>query len=142
VAGASVGDGSGGLAVGRRTQAQTPKSLDDLLRLVLLAADILVVFVALGCASGRIGVNQLAGIRTRNVMASDEAWRVGHKAAIPATLIGSGVAAGLISISFFPFDRDVQGGLILAGAGVWLICLVIGAVFANRAAVKVLALGQ
>jgi hypothetical protein len=43
---------------------------------------------------------------------------------------------------FFPFDRDTQGGLILAGAGVWLICLVIGAVFANRAAVKVLALGQ
>lgn len=106
---------------------------------VCLAADILVVVVVFGCASGRIGVNQMAGIRTRNVMASDEAWRVGHKAAIPATLIGSGVAAGLVAMSFFPFDRDTQGGLILAGAVVLVIGLATGAVFANRAAVKVLA---
>ena len=88
---------------------------------VILAAEILVVVVVFGCASGRIGVNQIAGIRIRNVMASDDAWRVGHKAAIPATLIGSGVAAGLVVVSLFPFDRDIQGGLILAGAVVWLI---------------------
>ena len=106
--------------------------------IVILAADIFVVVVVLGCASGRIGVNQMAGIRIRNVMASDEAWRVGHKAAIPATLIGSGVAAGLVVVSLFPFDRDTQGGLILAAAIFWMICLTVGAVFANRAAVELL----
>ena len=55
--------------------------------IVLLVVDLLVSGVIVACARGRIRVNSLAGIRLPRVMASESAWRAGHAAALPATLI-------------------------------------------------------
>ncbi len=51
---------------------------------------ILVMWLTWRAANGQLGRNDLAGIRTRVTMSSDEAWRTGHRAALPPALI-SGV---------------------------------------------------
>lgn len=54
---------------------------------------ILVMWSTRRAATGQLGRNDLAGIRTRVTMSSDEAWRTGHRAALQPTLI-----SGLITI--------------------------------------------
>lgn len=92
------------------------------------------------CAAGRIPVNQLAGIRIASVMASPDAWRAGHKAALPATWIGAIAAFVLAAVSFSPaLPEGAQSAFVVAAAIVLVAALVIGSVFANRAALTALA---
>lgn len=51
---------------------------------------VLVMWLTWRAATGQLGRNDLAGVRTRVTMSSDDAWRTGHRAALPPTLI-SGV---------------------------------------------------
>ncbi|MGY2900276.1 hypothetical protein ACVKXF_002931 [Curtobacterium sp. PvP017] len=51
---------------------------------------VLVMWLTWRAATGQLGRNYLAGVRTRATMSSDDAWRTGHRAALPPTLI-SGV---------------------------------------------------
>ncbi|WP_186315317.1 SdpI family protein [Curtobacterium sp. BH-2-1-1] len=53
---------------------------------------VLVMWLTWRAANGQLGRNDLAGIRTRVTMSSDEAWRTGHRAALPPTLISSVIA--------------------------------------------------
>lgn len=109
---------------------------------VLLAANIVIAVISVLCASGHIPVNPMVGIRTRTVKASEAAWTAGHRAALPATVIGAGVAAALAVASLFPLGAETQSALLLAAAIVTVVALLVGAVFANRAATAVLEQGD
>lgn len=50
---------------------------------------VLVIWLTWRAATGELGRNDLAGVRTRVTMSSDDAWRTGHRAALPPTLISS-----------------------------------------------------
>jgi hypothetical protein len=92
------------------------------------------------CAAGRIPVNHLVGIRIASVMSSPEAWRAGHKAAIPATWVGAVVTIVFAAISFSPtLSESAQSAFVVAAAILLLTALVVGSVFANRAALTALA---
>lgn len=50
-------------------------------------------------ADGRLGLNDLAGIRTRATKSSDAAWRVGHAAALPVLAPAVPVAAVVVVLA-------------------------------------------
>lgn len=106
---------------------------------ILLAVTVLVAGSTYGCATGRIGVNPLVGIRIGYVRASDKAWRVGHRAALPLVLVGAVLSAGLALASLFPVSETARNVLILASACVLVLFAVIASVPANRAAMLVVA---
>lgn len=73
---------------------------------VLWALGLMVWRLTAAAAQGRLRMNVLAGIRTGDTMRSEQAWRLGHEAALPGVrrlAIGCGVvgaalvAAGLTS---------------------------------------------
>ena len=113
----------------------------------MIVASIVITLVAIAaplvmhaCAAGRIPVNQLAGIRIPSVMSSAAAWRTGHRAALPATWIGAIAAFVLAAISFSPaLPESAQSGFVIAAAIVLVGAVVVGGVFANRAALTELA---
>lgn len=84
----------------------------------------LAVLVTVLPAWGKIPRNRLVGVRSRALLASDENWRRGHRAAvIPMTLMsGLAIIAGLIAIAFGfvnePFAVVALALVLLAGA-VW-----------------------
>ncbi|HUG51296.1 MAG TPA: SdpI family protein [Terrimesophilobacter sp.] len=93
------------------------------------------------CAKGRIRVNPVAGIRIRNVMASEAAWRAGHKAAVVPSLTGAGLAVVLSLVSLYPaLSPATQSAIVFAAAVVLVVALTIGAFLANRAALEEIAL--
>lgn len=108
---------------------------------IMLAACGVVYGTTLAAARGRLGVNHLAGIRLQHVMASPEAWRAGHRAALVPMTVTCALTAGA---AFVPV---VAGGLTEGAEGAWVIgsavVLLIGALasagVANRAATDVLA---
>jgi protein-S-isoprenylcysteine O-methyltransferase Ste14 len=87
------------------------------------------------CAAGRIPINQLVGIRIGSVMSSPEAWRAGHRTSLPSIWIGALVTIVLAAVSFSPaLPESTQSALVVAAAIVLVAALVVGSVFANRAA--------
>ncbi|MEO7124430.1 MAG: SdpI family protein [Lacisediminihabitans sp.] len=108
----------------------------------MLVATIVIIVVALAaplvmhaCAAGRIPVNHLVGIRIASVMESAQAWRAGHKAAIPVTWIGAIVAVVIAGISLTPVvPPAAESGVLIAAAIVFLVAIVLAGVVANRAA--------
>lgn len=106
---------------------------------ILLAVTVLVAGTTYGCATGRIGVNPLVGIRIGYVRASDHAWRVGHRAALPLVLVGTALSAGLAVASLFPVGETTRNMLILVSTCVLLLFVIIASVPANRAAMLVVA---
>lgn len=116
--------------------------------MIVASVVILLVSVALplmihACATGRIPVNHLAGIRIASVMASENAWRAGHKAAIPTTWIGAAVAVVLAGTSLIPWLPDeAKSGLTIGAAIVLVAAVIVAGVFANRAALLVVGADQ
>ncbi|OLT54478.1 SdpI family protein [Cellulosimicrobium sp. CUA-896] len=109
--------------------------LADLVLLpVLLAAGLVLVWCARAAADGRLGRNQVAGIRTAATLASDEAWRAAHRRARPLS-----EGAGWVLAAAGPVLLLVPGdslSAVVAGAAA-LIALgltVAGAVVGSRAA--------
>lgn len=79
-----------------------------------LLAAVVLVWTTTAAAAGRIRVNALVGIRTASTMASERAWRAGHRAALPLVRV---LAAG------FVLGAVVGAVLGLAGVvevGVWV----------------------
>lgn len=113
----------------------------------MIAASIAIALVAAAapllihaCATGRIPVNLFAGIRIRSVMSSAPAWRAGHRAALPATWIGAIPSFALAAVSFSPaLPKGAQSGFVTAAVIVLVAAVVVGGVFANRAALNELA---
>jgi uncharacterized membrane protein len=107
--------------------------------IVLMLSGILVAAVSEAAARGRLGINHVAGIRTRAVMMSEEAWTAGHRAArLPMGLAGLVMfLTGAALLALRP-DPETTGPVVLAAAVAALVLALIGAVMANRAANGVL----
>ena len=100
---------------------------------------ILVAAVSEAAARGRLGINSVAGIRTRALMMSDEAWTAGHKAArIPIGLAGLVVFVAGAATLLLRLDEDTTRTLVLAAASAALLLVLIGAAVATPAANRAL----
>lgn len=104
---------------------------------VMLAAGVLLVWMARAAASGRLRRNQLAGIRTRSTMASDEAWRAAHvRARRPTTLAGV-VSMASAALALLPVGMPVVAAGALSGCLAMLGLVLYGAIVGGRAATRV-----
>lgn len=65
------------------------------------------------CASGAIKANPVVGIKWGTLQESEDAWQRGHKAAIPATFVGS-ILSILAGVVFFFIPNSGALGPILA----------------------------
>ena len=107
--------------------------------IILLAVNVIMAGTTYGCATGRIGVNSLVGLRFRYVRESDAAWQGGHQAALPTILTGTALSAGIAIASLFPVGVAAENALTLVSVCVLFLFLIIGSVRANRAAMLVVA---
>ncbi|PPI25187.1 hypothetical protein C5D34_11970 [Rathayibacter sp. AY1B1] len=137
----------GALFLGAKIGATTDGANDDIqpcmyvwcmvfgvLVLVFAAA---AVVAAVECAArGRLGPNNLVGIRAASVMASDEAWQRGHQAARPCVWIGALLAVTGGSLSLV-VDPTHSNAFVLAGLSAFLIFVLLGSAIAVRAARQV-----
>ena len=89
----------------------------SLIPMVLAIAFMIVVPM---CANGTIKANPVVGIKWESLQASEDAWQRGHKAAIPATFVGSILAliVGLVLL-FVPSSGAI--GFIAS-----FVCLLAG----------------
>ncbi|ANP74670.1 SdpI family protein [Cryobacterium arcticum] len=107
--------------------------------IVLMFSGILVVVISERAASGRLGINSLAGIRTSALMASEAAWTAGHRAArIPLGLAGVVLfLAGGVALAF-RLGEPATGAIVLSAAVASVVLIVIAAVVATPAANRAL----
>ncbi|MGW6266069.1 SdpI family protein [Cellulosimicrobium funkei] len=110
-----------------------PDTVADLVLLLVLAgAGLLLVWCARATASGRIGRNQVAGIRTATTLASDDAWRTAHRAARPLSEAAGWVLVAAAAVLLLVDDA---AGLVvvLVATGLALALTVGGLVVGTRA---------
>ncbi len=104
---------------------------------VILLVSVAFPLVIHACATGRIKVNPLAGIRIASVMASEDAWRAGHRAALPSIWVGAPIAVLFAALSIIPsLSEGTRSTLLLVAAGMLIVTVIVGGVFANRAALR------
>jgi uncharacterized membrane protein len=101
---------------------------------VMAGSGVLVVWMARATASGRLGRNQIAGIRLPSTLASDAAWLAAHRRAERPT-----VWAGLIAIAsavpaVLPVPLEVLLVSVLVGCVAMLAFVLYGAAAGGRAA--------
>ena len=92
----------------------------------MVAGGAVVFWVGLRQRRGALARNHSAGLRTREALASDEAWKAAHDAVgVPVMVAGGvGIATGL---GVFVVD-DVGTALVLLGIGTLVVlALVVGA---------------
>ncbi|TFD93491.1 SdpI family protein [Cryobacterium lactosi] len=107
--------------------------------IIFVLGGILVVAVNEAAARGRLGVNSVAGIRTRAVMMSEAAWTAGHRAArIPMGLAGLVMVLTGAAILLLRLDGDTIGPLVLASAAAAVLLVLVGATMATPAANRAL----
>jgi hypothetical protein len=105
--------------------------------LVPAVVEVLAGFVIVGLAvrmrQGRVKRGSAAGVRTPSTTRSDAAFEAANKAAAPLTgaggavLVGCGVLAAVLPGHLF-------GAFVFGGAGVFLLCCLLGAATGVRAA--------
>ncbi|MFC8303180.1 SdpI family protein [Specibacter sp. NPDC057265] len=108
--------------------------------LVLLAACSLGIAAANhACATGRIKVNALVGIRTAQTMVSERTWQAGHRAAVQPLWV-SGIAAAAISLAGLLFldEPNTQVVMSLLACALLLVAVLYGTKVANTAALEAL----
>lgn len=88
-----------------------------LIAVVMLAAAIVVAVVTVRTADGRIGRNQIAGVRTTATLASDEAWHAAHRAARRPTLLGCAFS-GVFALALVGCGDHAAAFLVLLAASV------------------------
>ncbi len=77
---------------------------------------VLLTWLTWRAASGSLARNGVAGVRTRVTMASDAAWRIGHRAALRPTIItGSLTVAWCVVAITVPSLRSPTSVLVAAG---------------------------
>ncbi|MFC8680179.1 SdpI family protein [Microbacterium ureisolvens] len=104
---------------------------------VMVGAGLLMLWLARAAASGRLGRNQLAGVRLPSTLASDKAWLAGHRAARRPTEIAGWCALASAAPALTPLPLPVVVGVVLLGALAMIAFTLWGAVLANRAALAV-----
>ncbi|WP_435737828.1 SdpI family protein [Cellulosimicrobium sp. PMB13] len=107
--------------------------LDVVLLLVLAGAGILLVWCARATASGRVGRNQVAGIRTATTLASDEAWQTAHRAARPLSEAAGWVLVAAAPVLFLVDGDEIELAVTLVATTVTLGLTIAGAVVGTRA---------
>jgi uncharacterized membrane protein len=103
--------------------------------IVLDAATLLVVVLTWLAARGTLPLNPVAGIRMASTMRSPEAWRTGHRAALPSVAI-TGLVVIVASVFAFVDPDDVDRAVVitLSCAGVLVAGMIVACVVASRAA--------
>lgn len=81
--------------------------------MVLAVLIVVITVLMVLCAVGKVQRNPLVGIRVPAFFASDEAWMVGHRAAILPLVITSLLSLGvIILVAASPVVGDIPGTLI------------------------------
>lgn len=100
----------------------------------------LVWWVTDRAAAGSLAKNHFVGLRTGRTLASEDAWRTGHRAALPWArrtalgTVGLGVVAVVIALAG-PWQAAVAVGLV--ALGVVLVGSLVATLAAHRAAGQV-----
>lgn len=106
---------------------------------VLLVVYVGLAVVVVGCANGRIGVNPVAGIRTSTMMANEQTWLAGHRAARTPTIIGCVAAVICLAPVFFGGSESEHTVLVVLSVALLMVGVIVGSVVGSRAAREVLA---
>ena len=107
--------------------------------LIVLAGCTVVFWTTLAAARGRLGVNHLAGIRFRHVMASPEAWQAGHRAALVPVTVGCALAVGSVVVPLVMGpSEDAMAIWAIGSMAALLFGTLVGAWRADQAATNVL----
>lgn len=110
-------------------------------------AGVAIVALAERTADGRIGPNQLLGIRTKAAKSSEDAWLAAHRASRHLSIWAGRAMVLVMAISVVvgvvvgggEADRTLDGWATTLGGGLVVVCaaLIIGAIQGHRAAVRV-----
>jgi uncharacterized membrane protein len=102
--------------------------------IVLFVIALAIVATAGAAATGLLGPNHVAGIRIPALLASPEAWRIGHRRALaPLALAGViGVAAGIVCLV-----RPDSVGVLIVALLLIVALIAFAVVRAGRAALDV-----
>ncbi|RSN68391.1 hypothetical protein DMH08_11130 [Actinomadura sp. WAC 06369] len=107
--------------------------MDILGELVVALAGVLVVVIGRLTATGRIGRNAFAGIRTKRTMADEESWRIAHRGAQPWMIAGGLLLALSGVVALAVPDPAASAVTIGVGTGLALVLTVLGTVTGLRA---------
>lgn len=110
--------------------------------IVMVLAGALMVWLARRSRLGRLPRNQIAGVRTRLTLSSDEAWYPAQRAAARGTTVGGwgAIVAGALvaTLGFWRLGTDatfVATAILTLGGAAWMIGWALaGASAAQRAA--------
>ncbi|RRD35245.1 SdpI family protein [Leucobacter sp. OH2974_COT-288] len=116
---------------------------------VLLAGSLLIVWLGRLSERGTLARNYLAGLRTRQTLASDEAWIAGHRAGAKSMIVGGaggavGAVAGIVFGVLFMLGTVTQAATenliacaVVVSCGWMIIWVLVATAKANRAAREV-----
>lgn len=102
---------------------------------VLILSGLLVAVVGRRAATGRLGRNHLAGIRTKRSMADDASWRAVHLAAEP-WMLAAGMALVLAGAAAAAIRSDAVLAAVSVGGAVLCAVLVLAASAVGHAALR------
>ena len=87
--------------------------------IALAVTGIVVAILVALCSSGTIGRNPVVGIRVPALLASDEAWKGGHRAAVLPTVVAAIAACALGALALI-VPSLADWGILLSGGPVLL----------------------
>lgn len=102
---------------------------------VIVAAGVLVVVIGRLTATGRIGRNAFAGIRTKRTMADDESWRIVHRGAQP-WMIAAGAVLTLAGLVALAVPDEAASAIVIGASTVLAIVLTLLGTFAGLRALS------
>jgi uncharacterized membrane protein len=100
---------------------------------VMIVLGALVITIGVLGWLGRLPRNRLAGVRTPTTLRSDSTFRVGNRAAGPATTL-AGVLAIASGVTALLLPADDVASCVFVGAILLMVLVLIGAVQGVRAA--------
>ncbi|MFC7430443.1 MULTISPECIES: SdpI family protein [unclassified Agrococcus] len=101
---------------------------------VVLASGLLLRWMAGAAASGRLGRDPIAGIRTRATLASDAAWRAAHRRADGLTRAAGWCSIGAGATALVPLPMSVVIAVVLLGTTGMIVLALRAAVVGRHAA--------
>jgi len=86
-------------------------------------------------ARGTLGRNSMAGLRTRAMLASEQAWETGHRAALPVMVVVAALTV-IAAITSILVIGNIHAYLaaIVAAVLILLVGVVVATIIAGRAA--------